>query len=366
MPIRGDTAPSQPTYTNISPLGTQGAQSLVFLAHHEGFDKPCVQKVVRPAGLTGKLAFTEPRLLAELQHPKIVPVLDCQYDPDVAGAVVFTMPYYKSGSVRFALEQGYRFSINQAIAIACDQLAALGHVHTKRFIDRDVKAANLLLSDDMRGGFLSDVGLVAQIEADGRAPGNAGTYIYMAPEAFGPAGRIGPTGDIYGAGLTLLEMTSGPLDFSAINMNVVIARLGRGLRGLANQMLAHEPHVPGELRRVINRAINVDPNRRFADARSMIGAVRKISSIDWKVVARGSGMEGEWEGTWPPTRPIAQRRSYRLVATPLKSGRLRVEAFQKVAASWRRFGVARRDIAARDSKALAQVFSAVQARARQS
>jgi hypothetical protein len=63
MPIRGDTAPQQlPTYTNIAPLGSQGGQSIVYIAHHEGFDRPVVQKVVRPAALAGTLAFTEPRL----------------------------------------------------------------------------------------------------------------------------------------------------------------------------------------------------------------------------------------------------------------------------------------------------------------
>jgi serine/threonine-protein kinase len=366
VPIRGDTAPQQlPTYTNIAPLGSQGGQSIVYIAHHAGFDRPVVQKVVRPATLAGTLAFTEPRLLVELQHPKIVPVLDCQFDPDHEGHVVFTMPYFKSGSVRFQLEQGYRFSINQAIAIVSDELAALGHVHAKRFIDRDVKPANVLLSDDLRNGFLSDIGIVAQIEADGRAPGNAGTLIYMAPEAFGPTGRIGPPGDIYGAGLTLLEMLKGPLNFAALKQPDIVARLGRGQRGLSDVDLAYEPQIPAELRRVINKAINRDPSKRFQNARSMIAALRAQSLIDWRVSTRGAGLEGEWEGTWPPTRTLAQRRSYRVVASPLKSGKLRVDAYQRVAAGWRHFGVALRDIGARDAKALAHVFSAVQARARQ-
>lgn len=365
MPIHGDTAPAQPTYTNISPLGAQGGQSLVYLAHHEGFDKPCVQKVIQPAGLPGRLAFTEPRLLAELQHPKIVPVLDCQFDPDHPGAVVFTMPYFRSGSVRFALEQGYRFSVNQALGIGCDLLAALGHLHTRRFIDRDVKPANLLLSDDMRSGYLTDVGIAAQMEADERAPGNAGTLIYMAPEAFGYTGRVGATGDIYGAGLTLWEMVNGPLNFAALPQPDIVARLGRGQRGLSDTDLVYEPHVPAELRRVINKAISRDAAKRHRDARSMNAALRTLLLIDWRVTARGTGLEGEWEGTWPPTRPISQRRSYRVIASPLTSGRFRVEAYQKVAAGWRRFGLARRDIAARDARALAQVFSAVQARARQ-
>jgi serine/threonine-protein kinase len=294
-----------------------------------------------------------------------VPVLDCQYDPDHVGAVVFTMPFYKSGSIQYQLEQGYRFSVNHAIGIIADELAALGHVHMKGFIDRDVKPANVLLSDDMKNGFLSDVGLVAQIEGDGRAPGNAGTYIYMAPEAFGSSGRVGVTGDIYGAGLTLWEMLSGPLDYAALQLPDVIARLGRGQRGLSDAQLVYEPHVPAELRRVINKAINRDASKRFRDTRTMIAALRALAVIDWRAVSRGSDLEGEWEGTWPPTRPLAHRRSYRIVASRLKSGKVRVDAYQKVAAGWRRFGVPRRDIAARDARALAQVFSAVQARARQ-
>lgn len=363
MPIQGDAAPALPTYTNISPLGTQGAQSYVYLAHHEGFDKPCVQKVVRPVGQPGKLAFPEPRLLDQLRHPRIVPVLDTQYDPHTPGAVVFVMPYFKSGSVRFALEQGYRFSLHQAIDVVCDQLAALGHVHAQGFIDRDMKAANVLLSDDMRRGFLSDIGLAVKIEKDGRVPGNAGTPIYMPPECFGPNGRVGPSGDIFGVGFTLFELVNGPLDYNKIDYNKVIARLGRGRRGLPDSVLEFEPQVPAELRRVVMRALRVDPATRYQDARSLTTMLRRIECIDWREVSRGPNMQGEWEGTWPPRLAVARRRTFKVTVNRLRSSQLRVEAYQKAtpAAKWRRFGVSPIDIASRDARALSQVFSAVRA-----
>src|SRR5712692_9141523 len=99
MPLQGDAAPARPTYTSITPLAA-GGMGVVYLAHHEGFDKPCVQKVVPTAHMPAAIAFAEPRLLDELRHPQLVPVLETQPDPLNPGLIVFTMPYYRQGSIR--------------------------------------------------------------------------------------------------------------------------------------------------------------------------------------------------------------------------------------------------------------------------
>src|ERR1700730_8495990 len=104
--------------------------SVVYKAHHEGFDKPCVQKVVMTSGMPAAIAFAEPRLLDELKHDNLVPVLETQPDPHNPSAIVFTMPFFHQGSVRFALLQGHRFSIHRAVDISCDLLRALGHLHS--------------------------------------------------------------------------------------------------------------------------------------------------------------------------------------------------------------------------------------------
>jgi eukaryotic-like serine/threonine-protein kinase len=168
MPIYGDAAPARPTYTNVTPLAAGGG-GVVFKAHHAGFDKPCVQKLVATAAMPAAIAFAEPRLLDQLRHDQLVPVLDTQPDPHNAGYIVFTMPYYRQGSIRFALEQGYRFSIHRGIDVACDILTAVGHLHVNGLVHRDVKPENVFLTDNLRGGVLGDVGIAARLETDGKS-----------------------------------------------------------------------------------------------------------------------------------------------------------------------------------------------------
>ncbi len=365
MPIQGDAAATlaRPTYTNITPLSSQGNMSVVFSAHHLGFDKPCVQKVILMANMPFAIAFSEPRLLDRLKHPNLVPVLDTQPDPQNAAAIVFTMPYYKQGSIRFALMQGYRFSLRQAIGITCGLLSALGHLHANGLVDRDVKSDNVLLTDDLEDGHLTDLGIAARIEADGKAPGGAGSPLFMPPEAFGPGSRVGPAMDIYSTGLTLFELLNGPLPYQLVGMNTAQQRLARGQRSISDALLEFGPHVPAELRRIVNRAIRVDPGRRYRSATDLIGALNPLQVVDWREMSRGAGLEGVWEGSWPLRLPVQQRRLYRVEAAPARRG-VSVIALQRASATsgWRRFGIADARLRATDSKALAQFFSAVNAK----
>jgi serine/threonine protein kinase len=365
MPIYGDAAPARPTYTNVTPF-TAGGGGVIFKAHHEGFDKPCVQKLVATAAMPAAIAFAEPRLLDQLRHDQLVPVLDTQPDPHNPGYIVFTMPYYRQGSIRFALEQAYRFSIHRAIDIACDFLTAIGHLHVNGLVHRDVKPDNVFLTDNLQGAVLGDVGIAARLEADGKAPGGLGTTLFMPPDAFGPGSRVGPAMDIYCAGLTIFEMVNGPIDYAALAGAPAQARLARGLRGIPDSALAFSPQVPADLKRVIRKAIKVVPGDRYVDARAFIQALRRLTLVDWLEVSRGAGLEGRWEGTWPPRLPMRRRRSYAVEVTPGRMGYVAV-ALQRTAATgpWRRFGVADVRLRPRDSTALSQFFSAVSARAAQ-
>jgi eukaryotic-like serine/threonine-protein kinase len=367
VPLQGDAAQAQrPTYTNITPLASQGNMSVVYKAHHEGFDKPCVQKVVIAAGMPAAIAFAEPRLLDQLKHDNLVPVLETQPDPHNPAAIVFTMPYYRQGSIRFALEQRYRFSLHEAVDIACDILAALGHLHANGLVHRDVKAANALLTDNLRGARLTDLGLAARLEGDGKAPGGVGSPLFMPPEAFGPGSRVGPTADTYSAALTIFEFLNGPLDYTKVDLPTAQLRLASGQRAMPDSMLEFEPHVPASLRRAVRKGMKVKPSERFASARAFNDSLRSQPLVDWREVRRGTSLEGEWEGTWPPRLPTALRRGYRVEVSSDRSGLLAV-ALQRTTATgpWRRFGVLDRRLRLSDSIALAQFFSSVNDKAAQ-
>jgi serine/threonine protein kinase len=301
-----------------------------------------------------------------LSHPNLVPVIDTQPDPHNATHIVFTMPYYREGSIRFALDHNYRFSAHQAIDIACDLLTALGHLHTNGLVHRDVKSDNVFLADNLHEGLLGDLGIAAKLEADGKAPGGMGTFLFMPPEAFGPGTRVGPEMDIYCAGLTIFEMVNGPIDYTSLAGAPAQGRLARGLRGIPDTALEFSPHVPADLRRVIRRAVRASVSERYPTARVFIQALRRLTLVDWLEVSRGSDLEGRWEGSWPARLAIARRRHYAVEVTRGRTG-LSAVALQRTASSgsWRRFGVPDIRLRFTDAKALFQFFSAVNARVAQ-
>jgi serine/threonine protein kinase len=150
-PRRGEH-PTKPTYRIVERLG-DGHGDDVFRAYHEIFGGPCVQKTVRMHGLEDALASSEPGFLNKLDHPRVVPVRDAQWDPAGEHAIRFVIPLFEGGSVEQALKQDYRFSVVQAMTIAIDALDALAYVRREfGALHRDTKPGNVFLDGEREAG----------------------------------------------------------------------------------------------------------------------------------------------------------------------------------------------------------------------
>ena len=118
MPLRGEA--QRKTYTIQAAIANG-----VWIAHHAILGENCVQKAYAPAGREDAIAFAEPRLLNELDHPHITPLREAQFDPDRHGHVTIVMRVYEGGSIYDALAADYRFSIGYVIALLQDVADAL-------------------------------------------------------------------------------------------------------------------------------------------------------------------------------------------------------------------------------------------------
>ena len=345
---------------------TSGTGDDVFLTHHEIFDGKFVQKTVRMHGLEDALASHEPTFLHQLEHPQIVPVREAQWDPDYEQAITFVMPHMPGGSVDDALVEGYRFSLTDSVTIIVDVLDALGYVQQEfKAVHRDTKPGNVLLDGDRSRGYASDFGSAATLAGDGQAEAVLGTNIYRPPEAR-LTGRIGVASDVYGLGMTLFEMLSGRIAWEAMDLSAVEDRLGRGLRAVPDTLISFDPMVPSRLRRCVRKAIHRDPERRFKTMHDFITALRGVTTIDWRHVD-GTGLEGEWRGTWPPQLATGRRLEYRVTSRVLGAGKsrgqLRVEAHARTPRGGWRQAVAAITVSPDDRRALDQFFSDVQDKA---
>ena len=169
-------------------------------------------------------------------------ILNCEDEEDPQGAgtshsLGITLPYYKSGSIKSAIEQNHFFSNaskKAKVAIAFGILRAVDFLHnTCGILHRDIKSDNILLEYDSHNGLwqpiLIDFSLAKPFSAslwpEHTTPpmdlcleqvehtGEVGTMIYTAPEVMDPdsQGRYGPPMDLYSVGIVLLELLRNEL-----------------------------------------------------------------------------------------------------------------------------------------------------------
>jgi PAS domain S-box-containing protein len=116
-------------------------------------------------------------------------------------------------------DQGRPLDLTRALNIAIGLASALGQVHRRCLIHKDVKPANVLVNG-AGNVWLIGFGIASQLPHERQAPAApeiiAGTLAYMAPEQTGRMNRSMDTrSDLYSLGVTLYQMLAGALPFAA-------------------------------------------------------------------------------------------------------------------------------------------------------
>lgn len=342
-----------PGYEVIRSIAHEGVAELT-LVKHPVFGNQVVLKRFDTLGLEDALAFLEPQLLHDFKHENIAPIYDATTENQgVLRTVTIHMPYYEVGSVFDSLMTAGPFSIGTAVSLGRDVLSALSHAHdTHRVVHRDVKPANILLAGATGPALLSDFGSAARMNAAGQARVSLGrSPLYQPPEQ-----ESGVQGDIYSTGMTLFEMLNGPFPYEDLDYQHVVERLNRGLRALPNRMFRHRPWVPRQLRAVVNRAINSDPQLRQQTATEFRAQLTRSRFVDWQLVD-GEPPEAVWEGEWVG-RSGADH--YRLETMKVRGARVRVRPTRGYPSGWRAFGIGQAIAPLEDAeRVLEDVFNAV-------
>src|SRR5271155_2224789 len=115
---------------------------------------------------------------------------------------------------------GRPMDITQFLRIAVPLAAVIGRVHAQGLIHKDLKPANILVDVVSGSVRLTGFGIASRLPRERQAPGPpgaiAGTLAYMAPEQSGRMNRsVDSRSDLYACGVTLYEMLTGVLPFSA-------------------------------------------------------------------------------------------------------------------------------------------------------
>src|SRR5579885_1970298 len=256
-----------------------GGSSTVFLAQDINLQREVAVKVFQPRdGETRDFLHRfarEARVLAQLDHPNILPVYDYGEEGDSAYLV---MPHMAGGSLRDRMRKQRKIPTSEAIQLISQVLNALQYAYDHGLIHRDIKPGNMLFKADGTL-LLSDFGLVKVLS--GETVSNfqtepmsitgqslSGTPDYMAPEQIN--GQAIPASDIYATGVVLYEMLTGSRLFTAENY---VGVLMKHLYEQPRPMRDLNPAISPALEEDVLRALAKEPAKRYQHPRDFLSAL---------------------------------------------------------------------------------------------
>lgn len=289
----------------IDALLAAGGTCHVFAATHRNGRSVAV-KMMRPELATDpahvRRFLSEGYAANRIGHPGTVAILDDDITKD--GAPFLVMERLEGESVGTRLRREKRLPLPDALAIGDAALDVLGCAHANGIVHRDVKPDNLFACTDGTIKVL-DFGLARIREAgkdnDGATTAGIqmGTVGFIAPEqARGLVAEVGPWSDVWSVGATLYTLLTGvTLHYAATTTESFFLAMTKPVR----PMRELAPTVPPKLAAVLDRSLEFDKTKRFADARAMRTALHKLrpfEAFDAIAEARGEkvSMQRRWFG----------------------------------------------------------------------
>ncbi len=246
----------------------EGSTATVYKALDTRLGRQVALKVLLPhvRETTRKRFFQEALAAAQLNHPNIMAIYDIGDEDDYHFLVV---EYVEGVSLSYYVPSPPETVVNLGTQIA----DALQYAHSHYVIHRDIKPANIKVTPDGVVKIM-DLGLAlpreaTRVTADGMV---IGTPAYLSPEQ-AQGLTLDHRTDIYSLGVVLYEMATGHLPFDA---DEIPALLLQQVKQPPPPLRLIAPDVPVELERVILRALEKNPVRRFQSSAALGAALKGV------------------------------------------------------------------------------------------
>ena len=276
----------------------------VFLGYDPRFDREVAIKVLPREFLHDKNFIArferEAKIIAQLEHPAIVPVYDYG---EVDEQPYLVMRYMSGGTLDDRLEKG-PMQVGEILKIIERIASALSEAHNQGIIHRDLKPGNVLF-DPKGNAYLGDFGIAKLKEATVSFTGSAiiGTPAYMSPEQVHGDKEIDGRSDVYALGIILFEMLTGQKPFKA---DTPAKLLMAHLLDPVPRVLEVKGDLPPGVDTVTSRALAKEPEERYALATDLSKALR----IAIRSNGHGEPTKEEFPGEYLPDPTSTKKVKY--------------------------------------------------------
>jgi serine/threonine protein kinase len=261
----------------------RGGMGVVFEAEHGMTRRRVAVKILhahhRQTGDAAKRFINEAQAAGRIQHPNVVEVLDAGEDSDESLYLVLEL--LNGHDLATLLMRQRRIDVADTVTIIAQVLQALAVAHAQGIIHRDIKPENIFLTRSVTGEQhvkILDFGISKAINpGDGVALNvtqtntTVGTPHYMSPEQARGERNLDARADLWAVGVVLYECLAGRVPFDGETYNDQIVKV------------ITEPHpslsqfdVPLELSRIVDRSLEKDRVKRYANASEMLAELRQF------------------------------------------------------------------------------------------
>jgi serine/threonine protein kinase len=239
--------------------------------------------------------------MASLHHPRIVEIFGVGQEP---GILYIIMELVRGKTLRDL--EGGSISYRRAVTYLIDVLEALEYAHARGTVHNDIKPGNVMTVGEGKHVKVMDFGL-ARRASDMAQSTNAG-YVaagigYVAPERFlGKAADV--RSDLYSVGVVAYEIFTGSMPFRN-DGNDLVGTIFAHVHDAPTPPREINRNVPDALGRIIMRAIDKDPRKRYQNAREFINGLEAL--IAPASAAKTAALESPAMASVPEARPRSQR-----------------------------------------------------------
>lgn len=258
----------------IRELNNEGKNSNVYIMKDTQLNADLVVKCIpKKYFFNPDEYFNEAAILYNVQHPNIAKI---QHATEDNNNVYFSMPFYKKGSIESLINTRF-LTIKEIIQFSLDFLNGLHFVHTKELIHFDIKPTNILIDDNGKA-ILTDFGLSKYTDNNGLSFPDKIYPFHIPPEML-QGSVMSNKADIYQVGMTLYRMCNGNENYS-LQLNKYSSDSefkDDVIKGKFPDRNFYLPHIPKKLRKIINKALNVNTDDRY---KTVLDLSNELSTID--------------------------------------------------------------------------------------
>ena len=262
----------------------QGAMGAVYRARSATGAEVAV-KTLSPelmGGETSQRFLRESELVRGLKHPHVVRTLDAGEDK-ATGLLYLVMPLLNGRDLDRVLEELGALDPQTAVRIALQGARGLSAAHRIGIIHRDVKPGNLILDEEDNEIIVRvcDFGVAKQMGGENSLTttgSQLGTPDYVSPEQLRSSKHVDERADIWSLGATLYQMLCGAAPYAHVEsvFDLITAIVAEDVPHLQDRA----PWVDGSLSLVVHKALQRNPDQRWATMEDFADALRPFSGGD--------------------------------------------------------------------------------------